>query len=285
MTIDTLMASFGLVNLLALGGVVLIGLPHGAFDGAIAACLGQANRPLIMIRFIILYLALAGLVVGLWLVFPVATLIGFLGISIVHFGLGDARAGAGLLRYVQAVAHGGVVVAGISQSHRLEVNVIFGYLIGGDTALVWMAIDVATVIVAVALAIYAWQAYLDARWRFGFLEAGLLILLFTAVPPLVGFAIYFCFVHSARHLWSVWTAVKAEFTRSMLFTGAIAFTFASWGAGAAAYWWCASFMMVELALLRVVFIGLAALTVPHMILVDGFFALKQTIPSEDNHHV
>ena len=271
MTIEALIASFGLVNLLALGGVVLIGLPHGAFDGAIAACLGQANRPVTMIRFIILYVALAGLVVGLWLVFPVASLVGFLGISIVHFGLGDARAGTGWFRYVQAGAHGGVVVAGISQSHRLEVDVIFGYLIGGDAAPVWMAIDVASVMIAVALAIYAWRAFWDARWRFGFLEAGLLILLFAAVPPLVGFALYFCCVHSARHLWSVWTAVKAEFPRHMLFTGAMAFTLASWGAGAAAFWWCASFMMVNQALLRVVFIGLAALTVPHMILVDGFF--------------
>ena len=271
MTIEALIASFGLVNLLALGGVVLIGLPHGAFDGAIAACLGQANRPVTMIRFIILYVALAGLVVGLWLVFPVASLVGFLGISIVHFGLGDARAGTGWFRYVQAVAHGGVVVAGISQSHRLEVDVIFGYLIGGDAAPVWMAIDVASVIIAVALAIYAWRAFWDARWRFGFLEACLLILLFAAMPPLVGFALYFCCVHSARHLWSVWKAVKSEFPRHTLFTGAMAFTLASWGAGAAAFWWCASFMMVESALLRVVFIGLAALTVPHMILVDGFF--------------
>ena len=163
MTIEALIASFGLVNLLALVGVALIGLPHGAFDGAIAACLGQANQPVAMVRFIILYVALAGLVVGLWLVFPVASLIGFLGISIVHFGLGDARAGTGWFRYVQAVAHGGVVVAGISQSHRLEVDVIFGYLIGGDAAPVWMAIDVASVIIAVALAIYAWRAFWDAR--------------------------------------------------------------------------------------------------------------------------
>ena len=118
MTIEALITSFGLVNLLALGGVVLIGLPHGAFDGAIAACLGQANRPVKMIRFIILYVALAGLVVGLWLVFPVAALIGFLGISVVHFGLGDARAGAGFFRYVQVVAHGGGVVAGISDTGR-----------------------------------------------------------------------------------------------------------------------------------------------------------------------
>lgn len=269
--IEALIASFGLVNLLALGGVVLIGLPHGAFDGAIAACLGQANQPVAMIRFIILYLGLAGLIVGLWLVFPVASLIGFLGISIVHFGLGDARAGTGWLRYVQAVAHGGVVVVGISQSHRLEVDVIFGYLIGGDAASVWMAIDVVSVMIALALAIYAWQAFWDARWRSGFLEASLLILLFAAVPPLVGFALYFCCVHSARHLWSVWNAVRQEFPRHMLSIGAMAFTFVSWGAGATAFWWCASFMIVESALLRVVFIGLAALTVPHMILVDGFF--------------
>lgn len=271
MTIDAFIASFGLINLFALGGVVLIGLPHGAFDGAIAACLGQAERPGTLIRFIILYVALAGFVVGLWLVFPISSLIAFLVISIIHFGLGDAPAKKGWLRYVQVVVHGGVVVAGISQIHRPEVNVIFSYLVGGDTALVWIAIDVASVMIAIALAIYAWEALWDVRWRFGFLEAGLLILIFGAMQPLVGFAFYFCCVHSARHLWSVWKAVKAEFSYPMLLVGAMAFTFVSWGAGVVAFWWSASFMEVESALFRVVFIGLAALTVPHMVLVDGFF--------------
>ena len=227
--------------------------------------------PLILVRFITLYVALAGFVVWLWLAFPVPSLIGFLTISIIHFGLGDARAGPGWFRYVQAVAHGGVVVAGISQSHRLEVDTIFGYLVGGDAAMAWIAIDMASVMILLALAIYAWRALLEPKWRQGFFEATLLILMLIFVPPLVGFALYFCCVHSARHLCSIWTVVKVAFPRNMLFAGAILFTVASWGVGAVTFWWCANFMAVESALLRVVFIGLAALTVPHMILVDGFF--------------
>ena len=271
MTLDVLIVSLGFFNLLALGGVILIGLPHGAFDGAIAACLGQAKRPIILVRFIALYVALAGFVVWLWLAFPVPSLIGFLTISIIHFGLGDARAGPGWFRYVQAVAHGGVVVAGISRSHRLEVDTIFGYLVGGDAAMAWIAIDMASVMILLALAIYAWRALLEPKWRQGFFEATLLLLMLIVVPPLVGFALYFCCVHSARHLCSIWTVVKVAFPRNMLFAGAILFTVASWGIGAVTFWWCTNFMAVESALLRVVFIGLAALTVPHMILVDGFF--------------
>ena len=57
-------------------------------------------------------------------------------------------------------------------------------------------------------------------------------------------------------------------------------TVASWAAGAAALWWFADAGSVESVLLRVVFIGLAALTVPHMILIDGFY--RQAKPSLSN---
>ena len=49
------------------------------------------------------------------------------------------------------------------------------------------------------------------------------------------------------------------------------YTISSWVMGGIAFWWCAEQMSGETALLRVVFIGLAALNVPHMVLVDGFF--------------
>jgi Brp/Blh family beta-carotene 15,15'-monooxygenase len=271
MAVDTLITGLGLANLIAVMAVVVIGLPHGAFDGAIATYLGYSGRLSLLLRFGALYIGLAALVVYLWLLFPAVSLILFLVISIIHFGFGDARVSGGWFRWVQAFAHGGVVVAGISQSHRPEVDQIFAYLAGGMADPVWVAIDIVSVIVAVAIVIYGWRAFWNVRWRAGFLELLLLLVLFSQVPPLVGFALYFCCVHSARHVWRVWQSVQTIMPRRMLYTQALLFIVASWGAGGIALWWCASEMTLESALLRVVFIGLAALTVPHMILVDGMF--------------
>ena len=121
------------LDLVALAAVVLIGLPHGALDGAIAMHLGYANKILNFISFIVLYVLMAGLVVALWIVMPAPCLLAFLIISMIHFGSGDARHGTGWMRGAEIMAHGGLVVAGISQMHRTKVDVVFGYLVGGDT--------------------------------------------------------------------------------------------------------------------------------------------------------
>ena len=127
--------------------VLVIGLPHGAFDGAIATYLGYSRRLSFLLGFAALYIGLATLVVYLWLLFPAASLIMFLAISIIHFGFGDARVSGGWFRWVQTFAHGGVVVAGISQSHRAKVDQVFAVLSGDMTSPVWVAIDIVSVIV------------------------------------------------------------------------------------------------------------------------------------------
>ena len=50
-------------SLIALAFVALVGLPHGAFDGAIARHLGYARTLGGLIKFITVYLGLAAVVV------------------------------------------------------------------------------------------------------------------------------------------------------------------------------------------------------------------------------
>ena len=259
------------IDLAALAAVVLIGLPHGALDGAIAIHLGFARRAVSFLSFLLLYVGMSALVVGAWLLAPTACLFAFLIISLLHFGAGDARHGTGWLRSAEVIAHGGLVIAGISQMHRPEVDVIFGYLTGQDTMLLWQGIDILTAVVGAALIVCLAQALWYRKWRSTAAELGALALLFAMVPPLVGFAVYFCCVHSARHISGILGALRREMSRLAMINQAAAFTLASWVAGGLAIWWFADIGDPQPVVMRVVFIGLAALTVPHMILVDGFF--------------
>ena len=259
------------IDLAALAAVVLIGLPHGALDGAIAIHLGFAKRVVPFLSFLFLYIAMACLVVGAWLLAPTVCLFIFLVISMLHFGTGDARHGTGWLRSAEIVAHGGLVIVGISQMHQVEVDVIFGYLTAQDTALLWQGIDILTVIVGMAVTVCLAQALWYRKWRSTAVELGVLAVLFALAPPLVGFAVYFCLVHSARHVRGIITSLRRDMSRFAMINQAAAFTVASWAAGGFAIWWFADISDPQPVVLRVVFIGLAALTVPHMILVDGFF--------------
>ena len=265
------LAIIPLPTLLALAAVVIIGLPHGALDGAIAIHLGFSKRLVSLLRFILLYVAAAALVVGAWMAAPAVCLLVFLVISMLHFGMGDARFLGGWQGLFEAVAHGGLVVVGISMMHREPVDVIFGYLVGGPTQAVWQALDIIAVIVAVALFFCLVQGVINRKWRAGLAELVLLATLFALTPPLVGFAVYFCLVHTLRHVRAILSRLGTGMSGLMVLSQVILFTLASWLAGGMAFWFLAETGDSESALMRVVFIGLAALTVPHMILVDGFF--------------
>ena len=265
----------GVWNLIGLAGIVLIGLPHGALDGAVAMHLGLVDKFSTMARFVIIYVGLAGLVVGAWIIAPSLSLIVFLTISMLHFGAGDARHGEGILRFAETLAHGGLAIVGISQFHRSEADEIFYYLINQDTAMVWLAINVLTVAVIVAIIACVSQAAKDVKWSATTLELLILGILYALVPPLLGFAIYFCLVHSARHFRRILSTIKATVDFSNIKNQTILFTTASWIAAGIAFWMFADFADPGPTVLRITFIGLAALTVPHMLLIDGVMKSKQ----------
>ena len=56
-----------MASVIALLFMVLIGLPHGAFDGAIANHLGAGRSFAAAAKFIASYCAAAGLVIAIWI--------------------------------------------------------------------------------------------------------------------------------------------------------------------------------------------------------------------------
>jgi Brp/Blh family beta-carotene 15,15'-monooxygenase len=268
-----------MASVIALLFVVLIGLPHGAFDGAIANHLGTGRSFASATKFIASYCAVAGLVIAIWIIFPAVTLALFLIISMIHFGRGDASAKSGPVFMTQVLLHGGLPIFGIIYFQQSSVIPLFDALTNGASDLAILISKIMVPVLGLMAGLYGLMAFRDASLRARFAEFILLAVVIAILPPLVSFALYFCIIHTGRHMRRIWRVLASTISPKGLYRQAASFTLASWLVGGAAFLWLENGDL-DAALLQVVFIGLAALTVPHMILVDGFFAKEQRYQAE-----
>jgi len=268
MSLADALSGIDTLNLIALGAVVFIGLPHGAMDGALAAHFGWMESKKKAVSFLLGYVAMAALVVGFWFVAPAISFIIFLAISMFHFGKGDVNSPNKQFTAIESLARGGIVIAGISQFHKVDADYIFQVLIGSNTDLVWLFLDAALAITIACCGITIAAKKGQERGKF-FGEIAGLTLIFAILPPLVGFSIYFCLIHSVRHFTSMKAMLSDTISKLQITKTTVLFSAICWAVGLIILAQQSSNIGVEPALLQVIFIGLAALTVPHMMLVDG----------------
>ena len=269
MSLADALSGIDTLNLIALGAVVFIGLPHGAMDGALAAHFGWMESKKKAASFLLGYVAMAALVVGFWFVAPAISFIIFLAISMFHFGKGDVNDSNKQFMAIESLARGGLVIAGISQFHAADADSIFVALVGLDTELVWLFLDAALAVTIACCGITLAAKKGEERGRF-FGEIAGLTLIFGILPPLVGFSIYFCLIHSMRHFATMRAMLADTISKLQITRTTVLFSAMCWAVGLIILAQQSSNVGLEPALLQVVFIGLAALTVPHMMLVDGY---------------
>lgn len=279
--------------------VALLGLPHGAADVLVARRafrprLGRIWQPL----FAVAYLGPAAGVIVLWWQAPLVALAGFLLIAIWHFGEGDAPAPVGAGRCVgramSIMLHGALPVAAPIVLRPAEVAVAFAALIPGHGAetvtatLTWLGVPLGVLLAALpAWLAIAWLRGRDMGERqaaAGSLgESLLLIGLFAALPPPLAFAAYFGLWHAPRHSLELAAALDpADPARGLAdsLRAAIGPTLMTIAAATAAWLVLAAHGPPTAAALQTVFIGLAALTVPHMLLEPAVARLGAAIARE-----
>ncbi|MDR9428550.1 MAG: Brp/Blh family beta-carotene 15,15'-dioxygenase [Salibaculum sp.] len=242
--------------------VAILGLPHGALDLPIAEALWPLESWARLAVFAALYLGLAGAVIAVWLLLPSFALLAFLVYSMLHFS-DDWAEDLPALRW-----SGGLATVGApALLHHAEVAAIFAMLAPGGAAL---AADAAALAGGVGLAMLA-ASILKSPRACGpaALELALLWTTAAALPPLMYFAIYFCGLHSIRHFTTTmravpngWRAFGIAVVLSVIVTLVALLALRQGTTG--------PFEAATGQGIRVIFIGLAALTVPHMILVDRF---------------
>ena len=290
--------SLSLIDYISLFFVMVIGLPHGAFDNALGYLLGYSRSAKSFLLFSGAYLGVAGFVYLVWLFLPVMSLICFLGYSLIHFGLGDVtslrrsllqspksqflswRSRSRLMDGISVFAHGGLVTLFVPFWHADEVSWLFQLLTGEKATTVMMIIYPFCILWAGCLLVIMCTATYEPLYRRSASELVTLTFCLTLIPPLAGFAVYFCAVHSRRHFQQIWYNITLTLSRRSSLGLASLLTGASWVLAGALYASQPVADGVDAALLRSVFILLAALTVPHMLLVDMIFRPRTIMGSQ-----
>jgi beta-carotene 15,15'-dioxygenase len=247
-------------NVFAAIFILIAGIPHGTLDVEIASVhfgkKGLAGKA----KIIVGYLACAAAMVMLWLLLPELALIAFLIISIVHFSR-DWRGGVDPFL---AMMVGWALVALPALASPDDVAMIFATLTGSNNGAVIAALlGAASVPAALGSLVFAYWAFRNND-RQSAVEVLACMIAALFLPPLVAFAVFFCGLHSPRHMAD---ALRETGGISPLKKAAIIFAvFAlSLGIGVLMFLYQGD-VRADAGIIRTAFILISTLTVPHFIL-------------------
>ncbi|MGF1553890.1 MAG: Brp/Blh family beta-carotene 15,15'-dioxygenase [Paracoccaceae bacterium] len=241
--------------------VALVGVPHGALDQHVAGFLWPLRGWRGHLAFSAVYLGLAALVLGFWQVAPAAALAAFVIYSGVHFA-GDWH---DELSRPCRLLFGTAIVTLPAGRVAPEIEWVFAALSPeGAAGVVAVQRAVGLAVLAALVPVLAW---LSRTRPLVAAEMAIVAAAALVLEPLLYFVVYFCALHSIRHFLATTDtlgmapgralAAAVPLTLSTLAMAGVGFVLVREGG-----------MALDQGVLHVVFVALAALTVPHMVLVE-----------------
>lgn len=247
--------------LIALAVIIFfLGVPHGALDPIFAKSLLPISNWQSWSYFVFLY-GVLGLVIAIfWVLSPLLFMITFLALSVLHFSRDLENTAPRMTKLLYGSA---VIVLPTLLHYDVMVNLFILILNPNDGLLIvdFLHIIAWPYLIVLILSI-AFEGY---RNPFQAIELLAVSLLAIFAQPLLSFTIFFCGMHSIRHVLRTQNFSQLSWTNILLTSllpmlGVILILLLSW------------IFLPDSPnyprILQLIFVGLACLTVPHMLLVD-----------------
>jgi len=263
--------------------VITIGVSHGGLDHIKGKKLLKKYKAISMLIFYISYIILCLTIIILWKLFPMYALLSFLIVASYHFGKEDTPADClkkNRIKFknLNYLLRGSLVVVAPLYFHSENTQLIFKVLSFQNEYIFKYSFfskfisDPEYIGIWLAISLLAFMPFNLKGISFSLIfDCISIIILNWLLLPIYAFTIYFCFLHSIRHSMT-WIS---KLDKNNLMKGVKKFLFMSFPLTALTgilFIFSTLFMFnlndayLNSVLTRTIFIGLASLTFPHILL-------------------
>lgn len=243
-----------------------IGVSHGALDHEKGKKIIKLFKSKKIELFYLAYVSLSLIIILLWSIAPIITLIIFLIVASYHFGKEDSVFGKIKYNHFSNILFffkGSIIVLAplyFSQEETFEIFKILNVNI--------KTINQDFLLALILLSLFS-NFLLKKNILIHSIDTLSIIIINWAFSPLVAFTIYFCFLHSIRHSFSlIYEINKNNFKKgsNLFIKKALPLTMLTGLLFLISLYVLNNYFLLNSAILKVIFIGLASLTFPHILL-------------------
>ena len=253
--------------------ILILGISHGALDNIKGKKLLKLFGYKQNVSFYLGYVLISSLIIIFWLIFPNIILLLFLIVAAYHFGKEDTVFSFKEKYLIPECLYffkGSTVIIAPLLFQKDKTNEIFQTLNFYVFESQIFSNQFLTMLLCLS---FLSSLYISNKKNTDlkgliFMDFFSLIILNIFLTPILAFTLYFCFLHSIRHSITLIFELDKSFKSGLkkFINKAIPLTFITGAIFLIAVYLLNNFYMLDEAIYKVIFIGLASLTFPHILL-------------------
>ena len=265
-----------IVSFICLFLILSVGISHGAMDNYKANKLLKIYKLKSKVIFFILYILISVFIIILWSLYSAYTLLLFLLVASYHFGREDTaflnNSSSNLDQFFYLIK-GSLIIFSPLFFHFDQTLKIFETLFLDQQIISFLKIEHWIINAFLSLSVFGYFYFIYKNkfqdYEVFLLDMFCILLLNYVFNPMVAFTMYFCFLHSIRHIISISFELEPNnfiYGVKSFIKKALPLTLVTTILYLIAAIFLSYFYEINDVIIKIIFIGLASLTFPHILL-------------------